>query len=114
MTGTLVNYGSRARYTMLQVVMDGIEPEARRLLASGILGRSPQLVELFEYLVQASTRDRSPKEAEIAQDVFGRDSAFEPGQDALVRVHVHRLRTKLERFYADQPSPALRLTIPKG
>lgn len=95
--------------------MDGIEQEARRLLDSGALGRSPQLVELFEYLVAASARNRSPKEAEIAHDVFGRDAAFEPAQDALVRVHVHRLRTKLERFYAENPAPqGERLAIPKG
>lgn len=113
--GTLVNYGSRARYTMLKAPMSGIQREARRLLESGVLGRSPQLVELFEYLVTASERNRSPKEAEIAHDVFGRDAAFEPAQDALVRVHVHRLRTKLERFYADHPAPdGERLAIPKG
>ncbi len=95
--------------------MSGIEREARRLLESGALGRSPQLVELFEYLVAASTRNRSPKEAEIAHDVFGRDAAFEPAQDALVRVHVHRLRTKLDRFYAEHPAPnGERLAIPKG
>ena len=95
--------------------MSGIEQEAGRLLESGALGRSPQLVELFEYLVAASARNRSPKEAEIAHDVFGRDAAFEPAQDALVRVHVHRLRTKLERFYAENPAPGgERLTIPKG
>jgi hypothetical protein len=95
--------------------MGGMEQEARRLLESGALGRSPQLVELFEYLVAASARNRSPKEAEIAHDVFGRDAAFEPAQDALVRVHVHRLRTKLERFYAENPAPGgERLAIPKG
>lgn len=95
--------------------MGGIEQEARRLLESGALGRSPQLVELFEYLVAASARNRSPKEAEIAHDVFGRDAAFEPAQDALVRVHVHRLRTKLERFYAENTAEGgERLAIPKG
>lgn len=95
--------------------MDGVEQEAERLLASGALGRSSQLVDLFGYLVSASARNRPPKETEIAHHVFGRDAAFEPAQDALVRVHVHRLRTKLERYYADHPGPGgSRLAIPKG
>lgn len=95
--------------------MERMELEAQRLLASDVLERSPQLAELFTYLVHASARNRSPKEAEIAQDVFGRDASFEPAQDALVRVHVHRLRGKIDRFYADHPSPdSLRLTIPRG
>lgn len=95
--------------------MERIEVEAGRLLAGGALERSPQLAELFAYLVTATMRNRSPKEAEIAQDVFGRDAAFEPAQDALVRVHIHRLRSKIERFYADHPSPdGLRLAIPRG
>src|SRR6185312_11834502 len=47
--------------------------------------------------------------------VFGRTSAFDGSQDASVRVAVHRLRRKLDDFYAgpgrDEP---VRLSIPKG
>ena len=47
--------------------------------------------------------------------MFGRTSAFDGSQDASVRVAVHRLRRKLDDFYAgpgrDEP---IRLTIPKG
>ena len=57
---------------------------------------------------------RSPKELEIADEVFGR-SAESINQDASVRVHIHRLRRKLDDYYrgagAGQP---VRLVIPKA
>lgn len=92
-----------------------MQVEARKLRESGVLGRSSQLLDLFDYLLSQSERERSPKEADIALSVFGRGSDFDPAQDALVRVHVHRLRAKLDQHYASAGKPGLpRLAIPKG
>lgn len=92
-----------------------IEAQAAVIRSSGALGRSAGLNRLFDYLVAASASDARPKEVEIALAVFGRDTAFDGAQDASVRVSMHRLRKKLEDFYAgpgrDQPA---RLSIPKG
>src|SRR5258706_9997424 len=78
-------------------------------------GRSDSLNRLFDYLAQRAAAGARPKEFEVAAAVFGRDSGFDGSQDATVRVAVHRLRRKLEEFYAgpgrDEP---VRLSIPRG
>jgi hypothetical protein len=88
---------------------------AAALRARQALGRSDGLNRLFDYLVQTSAAGARPKEFEVAAAVFGRSSAFDGAQDASVRVAVHRLRKKLDEFYAgDGGEDPVRLTIPKG
>jgi hypothetical protein len=88
---------------------------AARLRARHALGRSDGLNRLFDYLAECAVAGTKPKEFEVAAAVFGRSSAFDGSQDASVRVAVHRLRRKLDEFYAgpgrDEP---MRLAIPKG
>jgi hypothetical protein len=94
---------------------DQIAELAARLRARQALGRSDGLNRLFDYLAQCAQAGSRPKEFEVAAAVFGRDAGFDGSQDASVRVAVHRLRRKLEEFYAgagrDEP---VRLAIPKG
>jgi hypothetical protein len=93
----------------------GIDAHAERLRASGILGRSGLIQRLFDFLLECAHTGRVPKEIEVAIDGFGKDARFDASQDALVRVYVHKLRRKLEEFYAgagrDEPQ---RLVIPRG
>ncbi|MFL5296965.1 MAG: hypothetical protein ACJ798_11345 [Phenylobacterium sp.] len=88
---------------------------AAGLRARHALGRSEGLNRLFDYLAQCSAAGQRPKEFEVAAAVFGRGAAFDGSQDASVRVAVHRLRGKLDDFYAgpgrDDP---VRLALPKG
>jgi hypothetical protein len=88
---------------------------AAGLRARHALGRSDGLNRLFDYLAECAVAGARPKEFEVAAAVFGRSSAFDGSQDASVRVAVHRLRRKLDEFYAgsgrDEP---VRLAIPKG
>lgn len=92
-----------------------LETEAQRLRGAGALGRPGVLTRLFDFLVAAAHAPVPPKEAEIAHAVFGKAAAFDGGQDATVRVYVHRLRKKLEDHYAGPGrAQAVRLTIPKG
>jgi hypothetical protein len=86
--------------------------EAARARAG--LGRSDPLTRLFNFLLECSLAGRAPKEIEIGQEVFGRGTAFDVVQDASVRVYVHRLRKKLDEFYAGTPSEADRLIVPRG
>ena len=94
---------------------DDIIREAERLKRVEVLGRSEVLNRLFDYLVQVSVAGGRPKEFEVAAAVFGRDAGFDGAQDASVRVAVHRLRKKLEDYYAgpgrDEP---VRLLAPRG
>lgn len=88
---------------------------AQRVRDSGILGRSNRIRGLFDFLVDCAVRGRVPKEIEVAIDGFGRSPAFDASKNALVRVYVHKLRRKLDAFYATQGEVgAPRLVIPKG
>jgi len=88
--------------------------EAARIRASGVLGEA-RVRRLFDYLVTSSLADQSPKEIAIAVDVFGKSADFDTGQDALVRVYIHKIRKALEEFYASHAGiEAGTLTIPRG
>ena len=83
-----------------------------RVRKSGSLGKSPQINRLFELLLERSLADVAPKEIEIAQTVFGKATNADLAADATVRVHVHRLRKKLEELPPDEQGE--RLTLPRG
>jgi len=87
--------------------------QVAKVRESGVLGRSQGLSRLFDYLADPARQGRTLREVDVSQDVFRRDAAA--SDDASVRVYVHRLRRKLEEFYAgpgvDEPQ---RLVIPLG
>lgn len=87
---------------------------AQRIRAAGGLGRSPALHRLFDYLIDCTLSGKTPRETDLAADVFDK-----PGTDLLVdasvRVYVHRLRRKLEDYYEGPGQrEAERLVLPKG
>jgi hypothetical protein len=92
-----------------------LRAQAERIRASGLLGRSSLMQRLFDFLLTCSLADKAPKEIEVAMDAFGKGADFDVSQDAMVRVYVHKLRRKLEEFYAGagagEPN---HLSIPKG
>ncbi len=92
-----------------------LQTRAQRIREAGVLGRSELMQRLFDYLVDCSIADKAPKEVEIAIEVFGRNGGFEAAQDAMVRVYIHKLRRKLENYYAGAGrDEASRLMIPRG
>jgi hypothetical protein len=88
-----------------------------RLLASRSLHGSDSLRKLLRYLAtQSSTHPgSSPKEYQIATEVFGRHEDFDPHLDSLVRVQAARLRVKLSEYYASEGNadPVV-VELPKG
>ena len=87
----------------------------RRIISSGVLGRSKHYVALLEYLVQCSLAGKTPKEIELAVDVLNRGEDFDASADSRVRVYIHQLRKKLDSYYQDfEPDAPLRVVIPKG
>lgn len=87
--------------------------QVARVRESGALGRSHGLTRLFDYLADPERCGRTLREADVAQDVFGRTTGL--SGDASVRVYVHRLRRKLEAFYAGPGADETdRLVIPLG
>lgn len=88
--------------------------QAELLRAAQTLGRSPALERLLDFLLDCAREGRSPKEIEIAARVFARGTDA-GDQDASVRVYVHRLRRKLDDFYAGAGAgEVVRIAIPKG
>jgi hypothetical protein len=92
-----------------------LRANAERIRASGVLGRSPLMQKLFDFLIECSLAGRAPKEIEVAVDALGRGADFDVTQDAMVRVYVHKLRRKLDEYYAGPGAQdPLRLSVPKG
>ena len=77
-----------------------LREQAAKIAGSGALGRSRSYGRLLEFLVDCAQNGRTPKELEIAIEVFGRGADFDPSQDSMVRVYAHNLRQKLEHYYA--------------
>jgi hypothetical protein len=92
-----------------------IREQVDSILASGVLGRSRFYAALLRYLAACAERGHTPKEIEIAAEVFSRGDDFDPSQDSMVRVYAHNLRQKLVQYYADQGSAeSEQISIPKG
>ena len=94
---------------------DVIKQEVEKLTTGEVLGRSRSYARLLEYVAECSIKGRTPKEFEIAAEVFGKGSDFDPNQDSLVRVYMHNLRQKLDNYYAREENlGGDRLAIPRG
>ena len=92
-----------------------LREQAAKIVQSGALGRSRSYGRLLEFLVECAIAGRTPKELEIAMEVFGRGADFDPSQDSMVRVYAHNLRQKLEHFYATTGrSEARQLHLARG
>jgi hypothetical protein len=88
--------------------------EIHRVRTSGVLAEGGRLRELFDYLAGRGPGAPPATQADIADSVFGQpDSA---GDDATARVYIHRLRKRLEEFYAAAGAGAqgARLVLPAG
>lgn len=73
-----------------------------KLIRSKALHGSESLCKLLRYLAQLSLEhpDAPIKEYQIATELFGRQSDFNPQLDSVVRVQAGRLRAKLAEYYA--------------
>jgi hypothetical protein len=100
---------------LMDVDPQQVRAAARRIAASGALGKSGLYHKLFDYIVERSLNGEPPREVDIALDVFQKDATFSSSEDSVVRVYVRTLRSKLEEYYKG-PGKAdeLKLEIPKG
>lgn len=99
----------------MQSEQEQIREQAQKIERSGALGRSRSYARLLEFLVESSIGGRTPKELEIAMEVFGKGADFDPSQDSMVRVYAHNLRQKIEHYYATEGrADARQLTLARG
>jgi hypothetical protein len=91
--------------------------QIEKLLSSHSLHGSESLCKLLRYLAHHSLEHpgTSPKEYQIATEVFGRQQDFDPHVDSMVRVQAGRLRTKLAEYYASEGADdQIMVELPKG
>jgi hypothetical protein len=91
--------------------------QIEKLLGSHSLHGSESLCKLLRYLAHHSLEHpgTSPKEYQIATEVFGRQQDFDPHVDSMVRVQAGRLRTKLAEYYASEGAgDQITVELPKG
>ncbi|MGC2196228.1 MAG: helix-turn-helix domain-containing protein, partial [Terriglobales bacterium] len=88
-----------------------------RLIASPVLHGSESLCKLLQYLAKHALDHphASLKEYQIATEVFGRRSDFDPHSDSTIRVQASRLRLKLAEYYNSAGSEdTVLVELPKG
>jgi hypothetical protein len=91
--------------------------ELAAVLASPTFARAQRLIKLLAYVCEKhfAGEDAQLCEYSIATEVLGRPADFDPAEDAIARVEIHRLRKKLREYYAAEGSQQpLKIIIPPG
>ena len=91
--------------------------EVALVLASGIFGRAPNLVQILTYICAKyfEGSQEEIKEYNIAVEALGRPADFDQKRDSIVRVEAHRLRKRLREYYEnDGAEHACQIEIPPG
>lgn len=91
--------------------------ELAAVLASATFARAQRLVKLLDFICEKhfEGQDAEVCEYSIATEVLGRPANFDPAEDAIARVEIHRLRKKLREYYlAEGSRQPLKIIIPPG
>ena len=93
---------------------DARSEAVKALLASGVFERSKGQERLFLYLCEKYFNGQAEelKEFTIATEAFGRPAEFDPKDDSIVRVEMHRLRKRL-REHSQDKSDVVRIVLPE-
>ncbi|WP_260704068.1 hypothetical protein [Edaphobacter flagellatus] len=88
-----------------------------RVLNSQLFEKSSRLRDFLKFICEMELTGRGTEinEHQIGVEVFGRSSAYNPGEDSIVRSQARQLRQRLDDYFrtvgAQEP---LRIIIPKG
>ena len=94
-----------------------IDNQISKILNTSVFKKSKILSNFLTYVVHETLegKENSLKEYVIATDVLKKNSDFDPQIDAIVRIHAHRLRQKLQNYYITEGKlDDIIVTIPKG
>jgi hypothetical protein len=70
---------------------------------------------LLSYLIEAHLSGKTPKEIDIAKDLFHKDGDFNPIDSSIVRTHIYSLRKKLDIYYLSEgANDKIRIQLQKG
>ena len=95
----------------------GVREQLERILASATFQQCDRLKRFLSFIVieAVAGRRNELKEYVIGVQVFGKEEAFDPRTDPIVRVQARRLRAKLVRYYREEgPGDDLIVELPKG
>ena len=91
-----------------------IREELERVVASRTFAAAGRSRKFLSYVVERSLAGAAPKEYEIAVEVLGRRTDYDPEINATVRVEAGRLRQRLREYYETAAPGPLRIEVPKG
>src|SRR3954463_10828276 len=94
-----------------------IRQHIERVCRSEVFRTTPRLRDLLVFLTSRSVSNdgHGLKETLIGVEFFGRDPAYDPKKDPIVRVEAHRLRRRLIDYYTEEGlADGWRIDIPKG
>jgi len=94
-----------------------IRAHLEQVLASTALAGSERLRRLLQFLVESALSGRSidVKEYTIGIEVFDRRPAYDTRTDSTVRVHIGKLRDRLDHYYLTEGrESAVRIELPRG
>ncbi len=105
---TLIKKGEAVSQVQVHEYLD-------KILSSPPFDKSPRQQELLRYLVKETLAGNAErlKGYTLGVEIFGRSADFDPASDAIVRVEIGRLRTKLREYYAESDD-AVTFDLPKG
>ena len=90
-----------------------ISQTLEKLLSSKTFSKPGVYKDLLNYLVNCSLKGETPKEQQIALDVFGKKAELD--KELNVRVYILNLRNKLKEYYQNEgKDDTVILEIPKG
>jgi len=96
---------------------DEVREHVRHVLSSASFEGSERASMLLGFLVEQTLRGDGGrlKEYTLGTEVLGKSDSFDPRIDPIVRTEMSRLRTRLERYYAEEgrDDPVV-ITLPKG
>ena len=109
MTGSATNWNAND-LALLNECLD-------KLLLNPLFDKSPRQQDLLRYLVKETLAGNAErlKGYTLGVELFNRGADFDPNVDAIVRVEVGRLRTKLREYYSlEGTSDEVLFNLPKG
>ena len=91
--------------------------ELERILASRTFQGAGRSGSLLRFLLERTLAGQAEqlKEYTVGAEALGRGNSFDPRTDAIVRVEISRLRSRLSHYYATEGATnPVRIAIPKG
>jgi serine/threonine-protein kinase len=88
-----------------------------RVLSSSTFRGADRSAAVLRFLVESAVRGDADrlKEYTVGVEALGRGASFDPRTDPIVRAEASRLRSRLERYYADEgQTDDLIIELPKG